>query len=268
MRPPKVDPISPTQGPLVRSDALALFIGLVISALRLQAGPPFQTDDPEPVDLHHWEFYVFAQGARTSDANSISGPAIEFNYGMAPNMQFHLVAPLANISTPGAGWSSGYGDTEVGVKYRFLEETDSLPQVGIFPMAEVATGDSARGLGNGRTWYRLPLWAQKSWGPWTTYGGGGWAINSAPGQRNYGFGGWLIQRDVGEKLTLGAELFRQGADTVDGRGTSLANVGGALNFTKDFSLPFSMGRSVSGPRSTVWYLGLYWTGGPKDAAAK
>jgi len=27
------------------------------------AGPPFQTDDPEPVDFRHYEFYVF--GART-----------------------------------------------------------------------------------------------------------------------------------------------------------------------------------------------------------
>lgn len=27
------------------------------------AGPPFQTDDPEPVDVGHYEFYIFS-GAR------------------------------------------------------------------------------------------------------------------------------------------------------------------------------------------------------------
>jgi len=54
------------------------------------------------------------------------------------------------------------------------------------------------------------MWLQKSWGPWTTYGGGGYVINPAPGQRNYCFGGWLLQRDFSERLTLGGEFFAQG----------------------------------------------------------
>jgi hypothetical protein len=240
--------------------ATCLFL---VPALALRAGPPFLTDDPEPVDLHHWEFYVFGAGDRTADVNAISAPALEFNYGVAPETQLHIVAPLANVSAPGTGWTSGYGDTEVGVKYRFLDETDARPQLGIFPMAELATGSADRGLGNGRTWYRLPVWAQKSWGPWTTYGGGGLALNSAPGQRNHGFAGWMVQRDLGSRLTLGAELFRQGADTTDGRGATIVNVGGTLKFTDNFDLLFTGGRSIAGERHTVWYLGLYWTGGPE-----
>lgn len=234
----------------------------LVSAVGMRAGPPFLTDDPEPVDLNHWEFYVFGQGDRMDGANSVSGPAIELNYGIASNTQLHLVAPVANASSPGMGWSSGYGDTEVGIKFRFIEETDSLPQVGIFPMAELAT--ASRGLGNGRTWYRLPLWIQKNWGPWTTYGGGGEALNSAPGQRNSLFAGWLVQRTLGKRLALGAELFSQGASSDGGRGSTLANLGGTLNVTENFALLVSAGRSVSGERSTVWYLGLYWTGGPPE----
>jgi len=89
-----------------------LFLG---STLGLHAGPPFLTDDPEPVDLHHWEFYVFGQGDRTAEADGYSAPDFEFNYGVAPNTQLHLVAPVAHVSTPDSGWASGYGDTEVGV---------------------------------------------------------------------------------------------------------------------------------------------------------
>ncbi len=268
MRPLKTESESPIVARCACSRALAFIACLVAATLGLQAGPPFLTDDPEPVELDHWEFYVFGQGAKAADANSISAPATEFNYGVAKNMQLHLVAPVANFSAHGAGWNSGYGDTELGIKYRFLEETDSLPQLGFFPMAEVATGDSSRRLGNGRTWYRLPVWAQKSWGPWTTYGGGGWAVNSAPGQRNCGFAGWLIQRDLGDKLTLGTELFRQGASTTAGAGSTVANVGGTYKFSKDFNLLFSVGHSISGPRSTVWYLGLYWTGAVNSAVSK
>jgi hypothetical protein len=233
-------------------------------AAALHAGPPFMTDDPETVDLNHWEFYVFGQADRTSDDDAVSGPAVELNYGILPNIQLHLIAPQANLSTSSAGWTSGYGDTELGIKYRFVQETDTLPQVGIFPMAELATGNSSHGLGNGRTWYRLPVWIQKSWGPWTTYGGGGAALNSAPGQRNSGFAGWLVQRDVGKYLTLGTELFWQGSDPTDGRSVVDANFGGYVKFTDDFNLLFSLGHSVSGSRNTVWYLGLYWTGGPPE----
>jgi hypothetical protein len=244
---------------------ILLALGLTVGS---QAGPPFLTDDPEPVELNHWEFYIFGLGDRTAAASAISAPAIELNYGVAQNTQLHLIAPVANASSPGEEWTSGYGDTELGVKYRFLEETDSLPQVGIFPLAELATGNAERGIGNGRAWYQLPVWAQKSWGPWTTYGGGGVVLNPAPGQRDHGFAGWLVQRDIGQHLTLGAELFRQGAETVGGRGSTIANAGGYLKFTESFNLLFSAGRSIFGERHTVWYLGLYWTGGPDKAAGK
>ena len=255
-------PPSPARWRLHASKGIVAILLALGSSLPLHAGPPFLTDDPEPVDLNHWEFYVFGQGDRTKAINSISGPAIELNYGVAPDTQLHLVASVASISAQGSGWASGLGDTEVGVKYRFVDETGSLPQVGVFPMAELATGDSGRGLGNGRTWYRLPVWLQKSWASWTTYGGGGVALNSAPGQRNSGFAGWLLQRDIGQYLTLGGELFTQGSNATDGRATTAANLGGYIKFTEDFNLLFSAGHSVSGARNTFWYLGLYWTGGP------
>jgi hypothetical protein len=241
---------------------------VALSMVGMRAGPPFLTDDPEPVDLNHWEFYVFGQGDQTSGYNAIAGPAIEMNYGILPNTQLHLIAPVANFSSGGSGWASGYGDTELGVKYRFLDETDSLPQIGIFPMAELATGNSSSGLGNGKTWYRLPLWIQKSRGPWTSYGGGGVVLNSALGQRNSGFAGWLIQRDLGKYLNLGTEVFWQGSDAVGGPGSAITNVGGSINFTERFNLLFSVGRSISGERHTVWYLGLYWTGGPEKPDSK
>ena len=115
---------------------------------------------------------------------------------------------------------------EIGVKYRFVQETGSSPQIGIFPMAELATGDSGKGLGNGRTWWRLPVWIQKGWGEWTTYGGAWYVVNRAAGQKNYPFAGWLLQKDIGEKWTLGGEVFAHGRDTVDGQATTLLNAGG------------------------------------------
>jgi hypothetical protein len=226
------------------------------------AGPPFLTDDPAPVDYKHSEAYLFSTLDNAKDGSTITGPAFEFNRGIFPDVQFHLVVPLVNILPTEGPSHHGLGDIEVGIKYRFVQETMNMPQAGIFPMAELPSGDADRGLGNGRTWVKLPLWIQKSWGPWTTYGGGGYAVNHAPDQRNYAFGGWLLQHEMNERLTLGGELFAQGATSADGRSTSICNLGGYYNVTPNFSLLFSAGRSVAGERHSIGYVGLYWTWGP------
>jgi hypothetical protein len=225
------------------------------------AGPPFFTDDPEPVELHHWEAYLFSTWDAASDATAVGGPAVEFNLGAAPELQLHLVVPYATNAPAGGVTTHGLGDIEVGAKYRFLEETDHRPQVGTFPMVELPTGNAHRGLGNGQLWMRVPLWIQKSWGPWTTYGGVGYTINRAPGARSYPFAGWLLQRDLNGRLTLGGEIFTHGADAEGGRSATILNGGGYYNFNPGFSLLFSAGRTVQGEPHTVAYLGLYWTWG-------
>jgi hypothetical protein len=85
--------------------ATVLFPGLAI------AGPPYRTDDPEPVELHHWEFYTFTSGTHISGDTSGVGPALEFNYGLIPNGQFHIVVPAAFDSPAGGPNQFGYGDT-------------------------------------------------------------------------------------------------------------------------------------------------------------
>jgi hypothetical protein len=52
------------------------------------AGPPFRTDDPQPVDFRHWEAYFFSTLDKTSDGRAIQFPAVEFNWGAAPTSSF------------------------------------------------------------------------------------------------------------------------------------------------------------------------------------
>lgn len=236
---------------------------LLALAMPCLAGPPFFTDDPVPVDLQHNEFYTFGTLDHASGASAIQWPAIEYNRGVAPDLQFHVVLPLAwNVPAQGSS-TTGPGDMELGIKYRFVDVDDGNWQAGIFPMVELATGSARRGLGNGRTWYRLPLWVQKSMGAWTFDGGGGVIVNSAPGMYNASFGGLLAQYTFSPRWTLGAEVFRQNALAADQPGYTLLNAGGYLNFSPNFSLPFSAGTSVAGVRHTVAYLGLYWTWGAR-----
>ena len=223
------------------------------------AGPPFLTDDPTPVDFGHNEFYVFGTLDHSAGTSAIAGPAVEYNRGILPGTQFHIVVPMAwNVPARGAV-ATGIGDVELGIKYRLVDTTDDSLQFGIFPMAEIATGSARRGLGNGHTWYRLPLWVQKSMGPWTFDGGAGIVINQAMGMKNATFGGVLTQYTFSPRWTLGVEVFQQPALAADQPGYTLLNAGGYLNFSQNFSLLLSAGASVSGTRHTAGYLGLYWT---------
>ncbi len=243
---------------VVKTISLDICLNLIL-AMRSFAGPPFLTDDPEPVDYQHWEAYLFANGDHASSGYSINGPAVELNYGVLPDTQMHLVVPMTTVGGGGARIVSGLGDTEFGIKYRFLHETNGWPQIGIFPMLELPTGDADRGLGNGHAWFRLPLWVQKSLGSWTTYGGGGAALNSAASQRNYPFGGWLLQRDFGEHLTIGGEIFAQGDAAAGDKRFAALNFGGSYKIGEHFRLLFSSGHSVAGSDRTLWYFGFYGT---------
>lgn len=244
-----------------------IVFALTLVSAPVWAGPPFLTDDPAPVEYRHGEFYVFSTYDRTKDGKDIALPAFEYNYGVFPDTQLHIVVPFARSEPNDETSQSGLGDLEVGVKYRFIQESETTPQVGIFPMAELDTGNAGKGLGNGKTWWRLPLWVQKSWGEWTTYGGAGYVINRADGEKNYPFAGWLLQKDIGEKWTLGGEVFARGRDTVDGQATTAVNIGGYYKFSPDFNLLFSAGHSVGGERHTVAYLGLWWAFGGDEKNA-
>jgi hypothetical protein len=74
--------------------ALAIGLAAIVPG-SASAGPPFRTDDPEPVEYQHYEFYTFTAGTHISGDTSGVGPAWELNYGLIPNGQFHIVAPVA-----------------------------------------------------------------------------------------------------------------------------------------------------------------------------
>ncbi len=253
---------------------LALVASVLMAASETTvAGPPFMTDDPEPLEYQHSEAYVFSTYDKGPDGGKQTQlPAFEYNTSPIEDVHLHLMVPFTNLyPADGTQKQHGLGDVEVGIKYRFVHESDIHPQIGIFPMLELPTGDSDKSLGNGRAWWTLPVWVQKSWGDWTTYGGGGRAFNNAPGMRNYNFGGWLLQRKVTDSLILGGELFAQGATTEDGQHATFFNVGGYYNDIKacgNCNLLFRVGHSIAGETHTTGYLGLYWTWGGEGKESK
>lgn len=257
-------------GPLLLSVFLASGV-----RLEAQAGPPFQTDDPTPVELGHYEAYVFGAVDATPAALGSYGPAFEFNWGAVPRVQLHAILPLGEsmpwnnaVYAPGGAGPSAYGvqDMELGVKFGFIKQTPHRPQIGSFTMFELPTGDSSRGLGVGQAWYKLPLWVEKEFGPWSVVGGAGYVVNSQTGFRDYPYGGFLVKRVVvKERLELSMESFthaKEGFAAAQTEASTMIDAGGYYHFKQPgWQLLFAYGHSVWGQTENYGYLGLYKTWG-------
>ncbi len=236
--------------------AIATFLFALPTA---QAGPPYVTDDPEPVEYLHWEFYLATQHELTPAGVTGTSPHFEVNFGAAPNLQLHLIAPLAYARPSGGPTAYGPGDIELGVKLRFIQEGKWMPMVGTFPLVELPAGSESRGLGTGHLRVFIPLWIQKGFGPWTTYGGGGYWVNPGTGNQNYWQVGWQAQRRLSKLVTVGGEVFYTTADRVGGDGNLRFNLGLVLDFTDHHHLLLSAGRSVVGDTQFQGYLAYQLT---------
>jgi Putative MetA-pathway of phenol degradation len=202
------------------------------------AGPPFLTDDPEPTEVGHWEVYGPLIEAEGRGAEFDGAVAVEFNYGVASGVQLTVELPIAySHDATAVNW--GVGDVAISAKYRFFQNEDAGLSIAAFPGLTLPTGTN--GMGRGRVTALLPIWVQHDSGPWSVFGGGGYAINPGDGNQNYWTGGIAVSRQVTRKLLLGIEADRQGADTVGGNGSFSLGVGAILQLRAPFRLLASGG---------------------------
>ena len=261
--------------------AALLFLVILTGSKSWAQGPPYQTDDPVPVDLHHYEFYIFGAADGTPVEMDSSGPAFEFNWGALPRVQVHailpwgVVAPSNNpVYLPSGSGPTEFGltDMELGAKIAFIKESKYVPQIGSFTMFELPTGNAEKGLGVGKVWYKLPIWLQKNVGDWTFDGGVGYEVVPQTGYRNFLYTGWLVKKKLSERLELGAEVFAHGAEgsaAPQTEASTMIDVGGYYHFKNHpgQQFLFCYGHSVAGQTENYAYVGMYWTWG-KDKADK
>ena len=242
----------------------AISVSFALAALAIPAaafaGPPYLTDDPEPTDPGHWEIYNFVGGSRSPDG--LDGETgFDLNYGAAENLQLTMVLPLA-YSAKGYsldGLKAGSGVIELAAKLKLLHESEDgkglMPDLAVFPRLFVPTNPA---FGPAHINLFLPVWVGKDFGKWSVFGGGGYDINPPPEGRNFWQGGIAISRALGERASLGAEVWRQGADAPGAPGTTTVNVGATWRFTKHWSLIGSAGPSFidGGRHGSDVYLAL------------
>lgn len=258
--------------------AFPFVILLAVPLLHAQ-GPPFQTDDPVPVDFKHYEFYIFGGVDGTPVAIGSTGPAFEFNWGAIPRVQLHAIMPWGGsfpsnnpIYVPAGTGPTAFGltDAELGAKIAFIKESKHVPQIGTFTMFEMPIGNYDKGLGVGKVWYKFPIWFQKNTEHWTFDGGAGYAVVPQTGFRDFPYTGWLVKHAFNERWELAGELFahgREGVATAQTESSTMIDAGGYCHIRKqpDTEILFAYGHSIAGQTENYAYAGLYWTWGKDDS---
>ena len=206
--------------------AFVLTAGLPFTAM---AGPPYETDDPQPTERGHWEIYAFStREGSGADFGGIAG--VDLNYGPVEGVQLTATLPVAYASKTGAASC----DVEFGVKYRFVHNEKTGIDIAIFPRVILPT--AGKGFGTGRVSMLLPVWAQKSFGPWAVFGGGGYTINPGAGQRNFASGSVAVTRTMSDRVSLGIEATRTGPDADDARASTSLGLGTIIRLDDHLSL--------------------------------
>ena len=230
-----------------------------LTAAPALAGPPYQSDDPEPTDYKHFEIYAFTEGTAFK-ADTAGSFGIDFNYGAAPDLQLTAVLPIA-YDTPAIGASTmGVGNIELAAKYRFAHQADIGWDIAVFPRVFLPSASPL--IGDKHIAMLLPLWAQKDWGDWSTFGGGGCVLSRGGGSQNYCLAGWALTRAVTPDFHLGAEIVHQGATTKGGRVSTGIGAGATYDLSETYHLLGYWGPSLENASENGrynWYAAILFT---------
>lgn len=224
------------------------------------AGPPFVTDDPEPVEYQHWEVNYAATKSWRHQESSVAMPSIDINYGLTPDLQIHA-QPRYSYEKTLSKKSTGFDNTEIGMKYRFIniDYGNSSVMVGTYPMIEIPTGDSSLRPNMGKIKTFIPTWVQFNKDKWTGYGGIGYRINPGVDNQNSWYFGTAVLYQFTPSLQLGSEVFHETPDKPLNQSVTGFNLGGRYQLLKDYNLLFSAGRGLANIEATnkcLVYLAL------------
>lgn len=229
---------------------------------------PFYTDDSEVTESGtlHFEFFNEYDGLQSSQFPDLRQNTANFklNYGLPYNLELDVDAPLLLIArATGSSNSSGFGDTDMGVKWKFHKASlpSHLPALAATLYIEFPTGDESQELGSGLTDYWLNAIAQEPFSDKTRLNanfGYLFAGNTSTGvigvqtARGHVYtGGLSLLHDFTPRLTLGGEAYGGLADTSGlGKDQLQGLVGGQYALNSRLSITFAIlgGRYEASPQ--------------------
>jgi len=219
------------------------------------------TDDPGTPGNRNWEINVgFIEETGKGETN-FQAPDFDFNYGAGDRVQLNFEIPIAVRSAASVN-ESGLGNSKVGVKWRFLGETQSGLAISTYPhlVFNNPTSAARRGLADEGLQFFLPIEVSQRLGKFQVNGEAGYNIQQK--LPNEIWLGLVAGYEASERVELLGELHCIEARRL-AENESVFDFGGRIKLTKLYTLLFTAGRALPGstddqPKFLV-YAGMQFT---------
>lgn len=216
---------------------IALFIPLPVFA-----GPPIITDDTGTPGPGRWEMNMGLNVEKRSSQTAYQAPTLDLNYGVGEHIQLNYSVPWIVLHV-GGNTIAGLGDSEVAVKWRFLDQDRQGVDMSVYPrfIFNNPTSSADRGIVDKGTVFRLPFQMEKKVGILT--------VNPEVGHDFHQEGGdaWIYSLALKYTEVKGVELLAEIFGTVDNKfsnGQNAANIGVRKDVNENSSVHASVGTGV------------------------
>lgn len=232
----------------MRGSACARFAvaAAVAGAAQAEGGPPMLTDDPGTPGNGRLEVNLAGTLEAEGNDRRWEAPHVDVNYGIGEHLQ--LKAESGWVVDDQDGSASGLGSSQVGVKWRFIDEHDALPACSTYPQVEFgAPSHWAVRSESSRPLAALPLQVERGVGSFTVGGDGGALLQRH--ERSRWFWGAIAGQHLGRGEVMAEVHVVAGVEAI-------VNAGGRYPLTDSLSVLASIGRRLgdSGPALDA-YLG-------------
>ena len=132
-----------------------VFIGVIIScAVFLStgafAGMPLTTDDAYTVEKGKFQLETGFDFTRQDNHDKEFGPSVTLTYGLFERMDVGVGSTYLFVDPTEGKNENGLGDTEVKVKYHFIDQKDWIPHFALSGTIKIPTASESKGLGSGK----------------------------------------------------------------------------------------------------------------------
>lgn len=133
-----------------------LFLVLLIPLIQLiylppsLAGRPLTTDDAWTVEKGKFQLELGLDATRQDNNDREYNPSITLSYGLSEKADLGLGIGYVFVQPEEGEKEHGLADTEMKLKYRWMDEKDWIPALATAAKLKIPTASESKGLGSGR----------------------------------------------------------------------------------------------------------------------
>jgi hypothetical protein len=137
-------------------NSLCIFCTVVPSLLFLLsssvfAARPLTTDDAGTVEKGKFQFETGFDFTRQDNHDREISPSLTISYGLLEKMDVGIGSGYLFVRPKEGENENGFGDTELKLKYRLLDERGWMPSFAVTGNLKIPTASESKGLGSGKT---------------------------------------------------------------------------------------------------------------------